>query len=82
MSGETYSGNETSVLQNRWGGADGGDPVTVSALPANPFDWLLVCPQVLHPGAAGKYEAIEVAFQDRGQGGVGDNANSVSPRDS
>ena len=81
MGGEANTRNQTSVLQDRWGGADGGDPVTVPRLPTHEFDYSRVRPEVLHPGAAGEQEAFEVAFQGRGQGGVGDKTNAVSPRD-
>ena len=81
MGGEADSWYQASVLQDRWGGANGGDPVTVPGLPTDEFDYSRIRPEVLHPGAAGKQEAIERAAEGGGKGGVGDTTNAVSPRD-
>jgi nucleoside-diphosphate-sugar epimerase len=81
MRGVAATGEQAGIVQDGGRGADGGEPAAGGVLPLHEGAHAGVGAQVFHARAAGEKNAVEVARQHGGEGGVGMHRDTAAAGD-
>ena len=81
MGGVAASVEQAGVVQDGWGGADGGEPATGGVVGEDGGAHVRIGAEVFHAGAAGEEKQVEEVVADGGERGVGLENEGVAAGD-